>query len=371
MPVLFLSDVEGRWDKLVDFCADNAWVRLEGERLSLSPGATLVFGGDTIDRGPAGRRVLRALVDAADRYPDAVVLLAGNRDINKLRLPRELNGHPRTGAPTGPSADLLRWTLSRTMGAAEAFDHRAIEVEGGEEVVESMLADVAEGGLLLAYLSRARLAFRSAETLFVHGAVLDEGFGVVPGGRVHTDVDAWIAALNEFYADQLAIFAGDPRGTGHAPLVAYQAPVPGTRANPGSVVYGRPVDALGNAVLPSPELCARLRDQGVRRLVVGHTPAGPTPSVVRGAIELVVADSSYARPERGQLVEVEGARTRVRAWAAPGGAPQQVEWTLDLDEPSAIGTRDAEGFLVKGRLADGRWLRFRFLPGFEPDESVG
>ena len=49
MPVLFLSDVEGRWDKLVDFCADNAWVRLEGERLSLSPGATLVFGGDTID----------------------------------------------------------------------------------------------------------------------------------------------------------------------------------------------------------------------------------------------------------------------------------------------------------------------------------
>ena len=45
-----------------------------------------MFGGDAIDRGPGGRRIVRTLLAARRRYGDRVILLAGNRDINKLRL---------------------------------------------------------------------------------------------------------------------------------------------------------------------------------------------------------------------------------------------------------------------------------------------
>ena len=83
---------------------------LRGGELTLAPGATLVFGGDAIDRGPAGRRVVAALLAAKRHYDDRVVLLAGNRDINKLRLHRELAGRPprhaspATGEATGCAA---------------------------------------------------------------------------------------------------------------------------------------------------------------------------------------------------------------------------------------------------------------------------
>ena len=76
-----------------------------------------------MDRGPEARRLLRALVDVAERQPERVVLLAGNRDINKLRLPRELGPFPRPDLPD-PLPARLQATLARTMGAAEAWDHR-------------------------------------------------------------------------------------------------------------------------------------------------------------------------------------------------------------------------------------------------------
>src|SRR5579862_9771528 len=92
--VAYLTDVEGRWDKIADFCDANPLVSLEEGRLRVADGAVFVFGGDAIDRGPQARRVVRLLTEAKGAAPDRVVLLAGNRDINKMRLALELDGHP-------------------------------------------------------------------------------------------------------------------------------------------------------------------------------------------------------------------------------------------------------------------------------------
>jgi hypothetical protein len=200
--IAFITDLEGRWDKLERACAGNEHLSLQDGALRLAPGTALVFGGDAVDRGPAGRRIVATLLAAKRQYGDRVVLLAGNRDINKLRLHRELAGHPPDGAPAellGDRPALLRWILARTMGAAEAFAHRAAELraEGAqaddEDVVDSFAADVAPGGALAEYLRSACLAHRADGTLFVHGGVTASSLGVVPGRDPVDDVERWIA----------------------------------------------------------------------------------------------------------------------------------------------------------------------------------
>jgi hypothetical protein len=380
-PVAYLTDVEGIWEKLASFCQDNPHVSLEtGNRLRVQPGVTFVYGGDAIDRGAAGRRVLRTLLEAWRRQPSQVVLLAGNRDINKLRLVRELNGYPPARMPAevrGASRPvLLRWIFENSMGAREAFAFRQAELAGTgtpvseEEVVDSFLEDLGPGGLLRDYLAACRLVHRIGNTLFVHGGVHEHSLGQVPS-RGHVEgVDAWAEALNRWYARQIEAFIEqrlDQGGTpAWQPLIAYQAPAPGTRVNTASVVYGRMADENNHPMLPSQALIATLVREGIHRLVVGHTPSGDSPSVVRGEeFELILADNSYARVEgasrlfiRDDSVSIEG---RVRL---DDGRLEQLHFELALgDSSSGLGRQMLDtGHLVKGPLESGGWLLFRALP---------
>jgi hypothetical protein len=385
----YLTDVEGLWHKIEDFCAGNPWVSLDGERLALADGATFVFGGDAIDRGPWSRRVVDTLLDAKRRYGDRVVLLAGNRDINKMRLVRELCGHPPARAPRevvdqGRVA-LLKWIFQNTMGAGRAFEMRYRELSHGgaaaseEDVVESFLGDLGEGGVLSEYLASCQLAHRDDRTLFVHGAVTDASLGTVPGRASRIgDPDEWIAALNEFYREQMAAFL--ERRTGKegaplwAPLVAYQAPVPGTRLNQASVVYGRPADALGNPQLPRRDVIAELSKAGIERVVVGHTPSGDSPSVLCDeGFQLVIADSSYGRIERGTQLFVEGSQLRAAARARlDSGEERAVSVDLQgFDARGPVGLRDpATGRLVKGELSSGDYLVFRFVESYKVEQAA-
>ena len=119
--IAYVTDLEGRWDKLTTFVAGNPHVSLVDGALVLAEGVTFVFGGDAIDRGPAGRRIVELLLAARRTYGDRVILLAGNRDINKLRLVHELDAH-------GGRGDRLRWIFANTMGAGKAFDFRAVPI---------------------------------------------------------------------------------------------------------------------------------------------------------------------------------------------------------------------------------------------------
>ena len=100
----------------MSFTTGNPHVSLTDGELRLGEGVTFVFGGDAIDRGAHGRRFVALLLAAQRRYGERVVLLAGNRDLNKLRLVTELGGQPHRLAPaTSTRAELLRWTLANTM----------------------------------------------------------------------------------------------------------------------------------------------------------------------------------------------------------------------------------------------------------------
>ncbi|MBI3271867.1 MAG: hypothetical protein HYZ53_22940 [Planctomycetes bacterium] len=388
----YLTDVEGSWERLATFAEGNPYVRLDADgSLDVAPGACFVFGGDAIDRGPDARRIVAALVAVKRRIPERVVLIAGNRDINKLRLARELGGHPPRKAPPEaagwPRAALLKWILEKTMGARFAFEFRreelARERSAGpssasstvedDEVARSFVADLGPGGALREYLSLCRLGWRSGATLFVHGAVTAESLGVVPCGSAGAavrfeGVDAWLAGLNRWYGEQVEAYVGgrqDSNGEpGWAGLVAYQAPVPGTERNQASVVYGRLTDDQGKPHLPPPRVVDALRADGVRRLLVGHTPNGDSPSPLRaGGFELVVADTSYSRLPNGAQVLIEGERLRVRGQAQlDDGSRHEVRIDVALaDADSPIGRRDAAtGQLVKGVLGTGDYVLFRY-----------
>lgn len=363
--IAYLTDVEGRWDKLASFTDGNPHVWLDGASLRLAAGVTFVFGGDAIDRGPHGRRIVDLLLAARRDYGERVILLAGNRDINKLRLARELAGAPPRGAPNvATRGELLRWIFANTMGAPRAFGHRATELgeADDEAVVQSFVDDLAPGGALRTYLGECRLGFRAGSTLFLHGGVTSENFGAVPGTAPARDVDGWLAALDRFYRDELAVFAA---GRAPSALIAYQAPQPGTQLNQHSVVYARPTDELANPHLPDEDVIARLRACGVHRLVVGHTPSGDCPAILRdGEFELVLADNSYGRIELGSQLALTDDETHVRAITQlDDGTRATVRFTSTRgDTPSPLGRRDHEtGQLVKARLDCGDYLMFRGL----------
>ena len=383
--IAYVTDVEGRWDKLESFARQNPLVAIDaGGRIDVRGGAVFVFGGDAIDRGPDGRRVVAALLEAKQRRPDRVVLLAGNRDINKMRLVRELAGYPPQRTPeelrSAGRGRLLRWIFEHTMGAREAFEHRRAELEraglpaGDDDVPASFLADLAPDGPLTRYLAACQLAWKSGSTLFVHGGVTAESLGAVPGiaARV-TDLDEWIGLLNAFCARQVAAFqqrvyvAGAPAW---AELVDYQAPRPGTRLNQASVVYGRPTDDLGNPRLPERRVIEALARARVTRVVVGHTPSGDCPAVVRDdGFELILADNSYGRIETGSklLLDEHGGIASGLA-VLDGGERVEVRFELDRADP-LLGKRDiATGRLVKARLARGDYLLFRGLPGYRVEQ---
>ncbi|HEY0250180.1 MAG TPA: metallophosphoesterase [Kofleriaceae bacterium] len=361
--IAYVTDIEGQWDKLVSFASANPHVSLVDDALVLADGVTFVFGGDAIDRGPAGRKIVRTFTAAKRRYGDRVVLLAGNRDINKLRLVHELD-EPRANVPKelASHADRLAWILEHTMGAPHAFEFRAAELaaEGRahdpDAVAQSYLDDLAPDGELRAYLEACQLAYRQGVTLFVHGGVSAVNLFTVPDRPRVDSVDAWIAALNDFYRAQLAL---DHPAT----LIAYQAPLPGTHANETSVVYARPTDDVGDPILPPAEVIAALRADGIERVVVGHTPSGDCPAVIRsGDFELVLADNSYGRIEHGSQLAIDNSSITVRGVTKlDDDSIVDVALTTSRHDRGPLGTHDPDGALIKAKLADGRYLLFKSL----------
>jgi hypothetical protein len=386
--VVHVSDVEGSMARLRSFVERADGVSFDdGGDIVVDDDTVFVFGGDAVDRGPWSRAVVDLLVRAKAKSPEGVILLGGNRDINKLRLPRELQGAlPKKAPPEvhalvqGRKPELLRWIFSHTMGAQPAFDNRCQELRAtgqpcsDDDVVASFLEDLAPPtGLHYRFLAAAQLAYRFGSTLFVHGGFADEALGFVPGRERFDDVDAWVAGLNAFYRDRLARYADHPIVIDAEPdwfdAVLYQAPKRGLGRNPESVVYGRfGGDQWNNPRLPTSSSMAWLRERGIRRVVVGHTPCGDVPAVLRGdeGVEIVIADNSRGRVDLGVVVGVEhGASDGDDVLVVDGfttlddGNTHQLRYRLDRDAPSQIGKVTADGRLVKGFLDDGRALLFR------------
>ena len=169
----------------------------------------LVFGGDIWDQGGSDLFAIRQMLHLKRRHPDRVYFVAGNRDLNKMRMVQELGPandgsgaaphHPgvawlqgtgRTGDPLlGPldrdPVQRLQWMLAQTMGSPKAFQHRRWELQQerramrqhdlvqDEDVVESYRQSCCclDTGEMAEYLQSCQLVLRLGEVAFVHGAL--------------------------------------------------------------------------------------------------------------------------------------------------------------------------------------------------------
>ena len=363
--VVYLSDLEGDAARMHRVLEAHERVLGAPGDYRLAPGTTLVHGGDPPDRGPGSLEIRDTLLRLARRHPGQVRLVAGNRDINKLRLVHELGELPEPRR--------LRRLLADTMNAARAFDFRQEELQArglphtDAAVVASYLEELAAGGAFRRLLERSRLVHRVGGTLFVHGSVTGANFGRVPGrDRPVRHVDTWVRLLNRWYLEQLAAWAREVvapppgRRPGEA-LLGYVEPTPGTRENPGSVVYSRGLGADGLPALPDAATRRWLRAQGVWRVVVGHTPAGDTPLVVRaadGSFEVVRGDHSHRQETTPALLVLADTSTWIRARARSW----HLDFVLHRGEPSGVGTRD--GPWLRVAPVPGGFLGYRLEPGF-------
>ena len=266
--VAYCTDVEGNldyWERFIDLSEVLHRDKSTGE-ISMVEGAHFVYGGDSVDKGSGDLAFLKELVALRAKYPDRVHIILGNRDINKMRLPGELNpkhmmkypfdgNYPgvywrrqpfssQTPPPTeilevedGSSADSVRrlkWILSQTMGSSTTFELRRKELSrksennsrhvSDEEVVQSFVDSLRPSGEMAAYLEAGQLACIIGDTLFVHGGLNDSVIGWLPPGYQlsageHSngntveghlpDALTWVFELNKFCAAELRAWLDD------------------------------------------------------------------------------------------------------------------------------------------------------------------
>mmetsp|Transcript_103272 Transcript_103272/g.182924 ORF Transcript_103272/g.182924 Transcript_103272/m.182924 type:complete len:594 (+) Transcript_103272:2-1783(+) len=280
----YITDLEGDLETFNSYLASGKSVLCRGDDGVLNlrtETAAFVFGGDLFDRGSGDLRLARELLGLKQRHPDRVFLLMGNRDVNKMRLPSELDlKYVGKGAsesafsawwdPKAPtlskylaSAGLpdtrmnrLQWMLRHTLGSPGAFEYRRQELAdlgrtttdaiSDEQVVDSYIKSVEnDDGEVRSYLRNAQIGVIIGDTLFVHGAVEERALGFVPshytrfkenspeevsslpGVQRGLPLREWIDGLNSFACKEVAEWCKNPfwseSGTrsGEA-LMAYQ-----------------------------------------------------------------------------------------------------------------------------------------------------
>lgn len=253
----------------------------------------------------------------------------------------------------------LCWMLKDTMGSAGEEERRRKELEllhpqegtpTDDRVVASFVESVQEGGFMREYIKLGQLAEVIDGTLFVHGGLVGTGWaggatdclGFVPGQNQRIDdVQEWVQALNEWKEKQVDEWENQPKWSVRPEKPSYDAGKRGgnelmnycVNGSPPSVVVGRHLEPEGMPRPLEPVLCSKLRACGVYRMVLGHTPHGNCPTMIRSGDEscpflVAMVDTSYsdmrAADNRGTAVStldvMKDGTIRVR-----GRLPQSVE----------------------------------------------
>jgi hypothetical protein len=168
--VAFMTDVEGNWEYFIKCIEMSPVLELlslheDGSAdIKLQPGWHFVFGGDSVDKGGkvgGSIRVATTLVRLKKKYPSAVHIILGNRDINKMRFTSELAPSQLAelhGVP-GPY-----WVAPAKRVSPEGFLRATIAKSRGIQPEE-----VDEAALRVANTPAARVRWMLKETMGADG----------------------------------------------------------------------------------------------------------------------------------------------------------------------------------------------------------
>jgi hypothetical protein len=348
----FITDIEGDFDYLIECfkCCPAAFdVGLFNSQMhiydvTVKDEYEFVFGGDSQDHVEGDIRVVRQLLYLKKKFPKRVHLIAGNRDINKLRLYAEIcvqkniEDDEIVNSQQFPYWDTkniystwtkekkleaknkitrLKWILECTMGAKKAFEKRANELfELGKpcedtdvfnsfynESNPNVQDDDENENFMLQYLLNAQLVYQFHNTLFMHGGVGEKTWLKNPfNGKSLDSITTWLKMLNMFYSQELANFLTNPGErnilskddeTGGNKLIRYTT----TREIvPHSVVLHTNLKGIFPTNIPE-KLCQSIAANGVKNVVSGHIPHGDMPLLIHGEnndVRFLTCDTSYS-----------------------------------------------------------------------------
>ena len=230
--IAFITDIEGDpvyWDNWKQHAVKKGAV-VESTGRFQSPDGTehslhslrvgenwcIVNGGDTVDKGVGSLRVLRELLELKKSAPSRVALILGNRDLNKIRLVRELElpaaqrpdfkpwigfkdsdlfqkyDNFKNDGDLASDVAFLQWIQKKSMGAPKDFEQRREEMSSGGQVVDDSkvfatyvnqglasgcmdrkFACMGDQGLMYLYLLAGQTVAASVDmkSLFMHGGL--------------------------------------------------------------------------------------------------------------------------------------------------------------------------------------------------------
>jgi len=192
-----------------------------------------------------------------------------------------------------------------------------------EDVLQSYEDSIKPGGCMHEYLRHAQLGVLLGQSLFVHGQIVGNHFkpgtvrgadqnsvawcvGVVPDEeRPTADVRQWLKRLNAWARREIEEWERAPTWTQPPMSSSYE----GWKGRAGSelICYGTPASRVPTVVycrfltdqcMPlqyPPDLVAHLIRNGVKNVVVGHTPHGNAPTVIQSnGVAIIMGDTSYS-----------------------------------------------------------------------------
>lgn len=336
--VFYITDIEGSRQRLETFFKESGGFELGPDKnYHLKAGQQFVFGGDATDRFDGNLWVLEQLIRIKGESPKDTFYIPGNREITKMRL--FLEGQKwmlQRPPPWYDFVDELKWQrekqntqdpyarlsyiLSETMGAPDFLELLKREASKGspdghftkrrqikdQNLYQWLMGELSPSGPYLKLISSMDISVRIGSTLFVHGGVHRKAIESLrqefPRAK---SLQELLELKNKWFHQQVADWIN--RASSWKPsslrpgenLLRDPMPEPFQRDKLQSLMTGRMVDDHNNQMLPD-ELTLKLlkaENSGIRRLVVGHTPQGSFPRIVRSIddqFEVINADTSRA-----------------------------------------------------------------------------
>ena len=358
-PLGALGDIEGQILRLRYFLDNSGLFQKNGSTYDLRPGKTFVFLGDVNDRGPEGRQVVEILLDLKTRFPQQVVLILGNRDLNKLKYISELSpaALEKTKNQFPSRAEKLKHLQSK-LGAPAAFAYRQAELKASgfayddQATTQSFLDDLKPQGLFARYLEAGQLIYwdKPTGTVFMHGALTELNYGIIPGfSRSIDNPTDWMDRLNGWAKEQIELGINQTPSLNNAAasLLAYQQRGRGGEFNAYSVVDSRYETEDHLPHLPPADFIEKLKALGIRRVVVGHSDYGELPIVLRSlGFEFIFSDTSHSQNGLNPIVLISQSSSSLFANTESFG---EVYFESPMDPQEMLGTRTKTNEIILGK----------------------
>ncbi|MBC8549418.1 MAG: hypothetical protein H8D23_07190, partial [Candidatus Brocadiales bacterium] len=195
-------------------------------------------------------------------------------------------------------------------------------------------------------------------TLYTHGAITKQNYGHIPGrSETIIDLNQWIKELNGWFKSEVHKWQ---RGASATHLLKYVTPNSSDYSNNESVTFARFFDNKGN-YKQLPEAIIRSLKKYIARIVVGHTPIGEVPVLIReDGIELLAADTSGAKnPAMNSKILIQEQVVSLEKQMPNGRKFQMVARLGDNESPFGklatndfriIGTLDNDSYLLHNNV---------------------